>query len=106
MVLRFAYLLIYVDDIVLTASSSALLQRIIYSLHQEFAIIDMGALNYFLGISVTRNRAGMFLSQRKYGLEFLERAHMLNRNPCKTSVDTESKHDHEGVPVLDPTYVS
>jgi hypothetical protein len=32
-----AYLLLYVDDIVLTASSPQLLQRIISSLQQEFA---------------------------------------------------------------------
>nr|GEY34020.1 hypothetical protein [Tanacetum cinerariifolium] len=43
-----AYLLLYVDDIVLTASSEGLLQRIIGSLHQEFAMTDLGPLNYFL----------------------------------------------------------
>nr|GEW82137.1 ribonuclease H-like domain-containing protein [Tanacetum cinerariifolium] len=46
------YLLLYVDDIVLTASSKGLLQQIIGSLHQEFAMIDLGPFNYFLGISV------------------------------------------------------
>ncbi|GJS47473.1 ribonuclease H-like domain-containing protein [Tanacetum coccineum] len=43
-----AYLLLYVDDIILTASSSAFLQRIITSLHSEFAMTDLGSLNYFL----------------------------------------------------------
>ncbi|GKD06387.1 ribonuclease H-like domain-containing protein, partial [Tanacetum coccineum] len=33
-----AYLLLYVDDIVLTASSSDLLQQIIISLHAEFSM--------------------------------------------------------------------
>ena len=32
-----AYLLLYVDDIVLTASSQQLLQSVIYSLQQEFS---------------------------------------------------------------------
>ncbi|GJS83829.1 ribonuclease H-like domain-containing protein [Tanacetum coccineum] len=45
-----AYLLLYVDDIVLTASSESLLQQIIKSLHQEFAMTDLGPLNYFLVI--------------------------------------------------------
>ncbi|GKC96971.1 ribonuclease H-like domain-containing protein [Tanacetum coccineum] len=58
-----AYVLIYVDDIVLTASSTTLLQQIISSLHSEFDMTDLGALNYFLGISVTRDSTGMFLSQ-------------------------------------------
>ncbi|GJZ92722.1 ribonuclease H-like domain-containing protein [Tanacetum coccineum] len=41
-----AYLLIYVDDIVLTASSTALLQKIIFSLHREFDMTDLGGLQY------------------------------------------------------------
>nr|GEZ29654.1 ribonuclease H-like domain-containing protein [Tanacetum cinerariifolium] len=35
---------------------------------------DLGSLNYFLGISVTRGSSGMFLSQKKYAVEILERA--------------------------------
>ncbi|GJV62114.1 ribonuclease H-like domain-containing protein [Tanacetum coccineum] len=53
-----AYLLLYVHDIVLTASSESLLQQIIRSLHKEFAMIDLGSLNYFLGIFVTRDSSG------------------------------------------------
>ncbi|GJU31095.1 ribonuclease H-like domain-containing protein [Tanacetum coccineum] len=49
-----AYLLIYVDDIILTASCPALLQQIIGSLNNEFDMTDLGALNYFLGISADR----------------------------------------------------
>nr|GEV26022.1 ribonuclease H-like domain-containing protein [Tanacetum cinerariifolium] len=43
-----AYLLLYVEDIILTASSTSLLQCIISSLHAEFAMTDLGPLNYFL----------------------------------------------------------
>ncbi|GKD54287.1 ribonuclease H-like domain-containing protein [Tanacetum coccineum] len=71
-----AYLLLYVDDIVLTAFSETLLHQIIASLHQEFFMTDLGSLNYFFGISVTRDSSGMFLSQRKYVAEILEQAHM------------------------------
>ena len=59
-----AYLLLYVDDIVLTASSSVLLQRITDRLHAEFAMTDLGALHHFLGVSVTRSSDGLSLSQR------------------------------------------
>jgi hypothetical protein len=57
-----AYLLLYVDDIVLTASSSTLLQAIMGRLHSEFAMTDLGALHHFLGISVSRSSNGLFLS--------------------------------------------
>ncbi|GJY75463.1 ribonuclease H-like domain-containing protein, partial [Tanacetum coccineum] len=96
-----AYLLIYVDDIVLTASSTDLLQRIISSLHREFDMTNLGALDYFLGISVTRDFKGMFLSQKKYALQLLDKAHMANCNPTRTPVDTESKLGSGGVPVSD-----
>ncbi|GJU01147.1 ribonuclease H-like domain-containing protein [Tanacetum coccineum] len=98
-----AYLLLYVDDIVLTASSSNLLHRIISSLHQEFAMTDLGSLNYFLGISVTQDSSGMILSQKKYAVEILERAGMVHCNPSRTPVDTESKLGTTSDVVSDPT---
>ncbi|GJW28508.1 ribonuclease H-like domain-containing protein [Tanacetum coccineum] len=98
-----AYLLLYVDDIVLIASSEILLQRIITSLLHEFSMTDLGSLNYFLGISVTRDSSGMFLSQRKYVAEISDRAHMVNCNPCRTLVDIESKLGYDDDIASDPT---
>ncbi|GJR76117.1 ribonuclease H-like domain-containing protein, partial [Tanacetum coccineum] len=86
-----AYLLLYVDDIVLTASLETLLRQIISSLHQEFSMTDLGSLNYFLGSSVTRDSSGMFLSQRKYATEILKGAGMIRCNSSGTPVNTESK---------------
>ncbi|GJU58423.1 ribonuclease H-like domain-containing protein [Tanacetum coccineum] len=77
--------------------------RIISSLHQEFAMTDLGPLNYFLGILVTRDSSSLFLSQKKYVVEILEKAHMVNCNPSRTPVDTESKQGVDGDPVCDPT---
>ncbi|GJU98788.1 ribonuclease H-like domain-containing protein [Tanacetum coccineum] len=79
------------------------LQLIIDSLHNEFDMTDLGALNYFLGIFANRTSTGLFLSQRKYALQLLERAHMVHCNPSRTPVDTKSKLGPEGVPVQDPT---
>nr|GEX93136.1 putative reverse transcriptase, RNA-dependent DNA polymerase [Tanacetum cinerariifolium] len=64
---------------------------------------NLGPLNYFLGVSVTRDTFGIFLSQHKYATEVLERARMLTCNPCRTSVDTDSKLSADGDPVFDPT---
>jgi hypothetical protein len=46
-----AYLLLYVDDIVLTASSPSLLWCIIFAL-QQFSMKDLGKLHYFLSMQV------------------------------------------------------
>jgi hypothetical protein len=48
-----AFLLLYVDDIVHTASTTWLLDRITASLRFEFAMTHMGSLHFFLGIAVT-----------------------------------------------------
>ncbi|GJV18049.1 ribonuclease H-like domain-containing protein [Tanacetum coccineum] len=42
--------------------------------------------------------SGLFLSQKKYASEILERAHMVNCNPSQTPVDTESKLRADGDP--------
>nr|GFA31982.1 hypothetical protein [Tanacetum cinerariifolium] len=77
--------------------------QIITSLHQEFDMADLGALSYFLGISAMRSSTGLFLSQKKYAYELLERANMVNCDPSRTPVDTDSKLGPEGVAVQDPT---
>ncbi|GJZ26934.1 ribonuclease H-like domain-containing protein [Tanacetum coccineum] len=44
-----------------------------------------------------------FPNHRKYALQLLERAHMVNCNPSRTPLDTESKLGPDGVLVQDPT---
>ncbi|GJX57867.1 ribonuclease H-like domain-containing protein [Tanacetum coccineum] len=78
-------------------------ETIIRLLHQEFAMTDLGQLNYFLGISATRDSSGLFLSQKKYAIEILDRAHMDNCNLIQTPIDTKSKLRSDGDLVSDPT---
>ena len=47
-----AYLLLYVDDIVLIASLPGLLRWIISALQQNFSMKDLGELHHFLGMHV------------------------------------------------------
>jgi hypothetical protein len=63
-----AYLLLYIDDIVLTASSPELLQHTTLALQQQF-----------------------FLHQRQYARDILERTGMNDCKPCSTPVDTQAK---------------
>ncbi|GJT38740.1 ribonuclease H-like domain-containing protein [Tanacetum coccineum] len=49
-------------------------KTIIALLNQEFSMTDLGSLNYFMGISVVLDSSGMFLSQRQYATEIIERA--------------------------------
>lgn len=58
-----AWLLLYVDGIVLTACTSALLQNIIHDLRHAFTMKDLGPLHYFLSIQVQCTADGFFLHQ-------------------------------------------
>lgn len=87
------YLLVYVDDIILTGNSDALLPSFISRLRKEFAIKDLGRLNYFLGLEVTYTSNGLFLSQSKYAFDILTRADMVDCKPVSTPLATgESLH--------------
>jgi hypothetical protein len=99
-----AFLLLYVDDIVLSASSTPLLHAIVSQLKTEFAMKDMGPLHYFLGIQVRRTPRGFFLSQAQYADEILQRAGMVTCTPVSTPVDTLPKLAADaGNPVADPS---
>ncbi|XP_022004090.1 uncharacterized mitochondrial protein AtMg00810-like [Helianthus annuus] len=86
-----AYLLIYVDDILLTTSSDRLRQQLMSLLAGEFAMKDLGPLSYFLGISVTRTGDTLFLSQHAYDKDIIHHAGMDSCKSVATPVDTQSK---------------
>jgi histone deacetylase 1/2 len=85
------FLLLYVNDIVLTASSTRLLDRITASLRFEFSVTDMDNLHFFLGIAVTRDSSGMHLSQAKYAAEIQDKASMTALKSATTPVDMSPK---------------
>jgi hypothetical protein len=85
------YLLLYVDDIILTASSTKLLRRTISALQQEFDMKDLGPLHHFLSITVERRPDGLFLHQRTYTLDILKREVMADCKPYTTPVDLHAK---------------
>ncbi|XP_023750084.1 uncharacterized protein LOC111898393 [Lactuca sativa] len=86
-----AFLLLYVDDILLITSSPGLHHKFMVLLAKEFAMKDLGPLSYFLGISVSRYKDSIFLSQQKYATEILERAGMTSCHPTSTPVDSKAK---------------
>ena len=99
-----AHLLLYINDIVLTASSATLLRRITDWLSSEFAMTDLGALHYFLGISVTCSSDGLLLSQQHYAVDLLQRAGMTECHPTTTPVDSRAKLTAtDGAPVESPS---
>ncbi|XP_026396956.1 uncharacterized protein LOC113291665 [Papaver somniferum] len=79
-------LLLYVDDILLTGTSDALLDHMVTLLCYQFAMKQLGDMNYFLGIKAHRTVNDILLTQKKYTLELLKKSHMTECIPCNTPV--------------------
>jgi histone deacetylase 1/2 len=82
------YILVYVDDILLTGSNSAMLHRLIQLLSSEFKLRDLDVVHYFLGIKVQPITMGLMLRQHKYILDILTRAGMTSCKPVDTPIST------------------
>ncbi|XP_021807084.1 uncharacterized protein LOC110750984 [Prunus avium] len=77
-------LLLYVDDIILRGSHSSLITSVIEALTKEFDMKDLGQLNYFLGLQISYQSSGLFVSQTKYIKELLARVDLQESKPCAT----------------------
>ena len=70
---RYFYLVVYVDDIVITGNDQDGITDLKQHLFKHLQTKDLGRFKYFLGIEVAQSRSGIGISQRKYALEFLRR---------------------------------
>lgn len=95
------FVLIHVDDIVVTGPNAQLCQDVISHLNGLFRVKYMGSLHYFLGIEVKKSSSGIFLTQTKYILYLLKKANMDCSKPCVTSLST-SRLDHKSPLLANP----
>jgi Reverse transcriptase (RNA-dependent DNA polymerase) len=95
---KIVVLIIYVDDMIITENDKEEMKRLEDRLCREFEMKNLGGLKYFLGIEVTRNKEGIFLSQRKYILDLLTEIGMLECKPVDTpmvpNIKLEAYTDH------------
>lgn len=78
------YLLLYVDDMILTGNNEELLKTLLEKLNTVFRMKDMGPVHYFLGIQVHQLEDGLFLNQAKYAQDLLITAGMQDCSPMPT----------------------
>ncbi|XP_022040579.1 uncharacterized mitochondrial protein AtMg00810-like [Helianthus annuus] len=97
------YLLVYVDDLILTGNDENLIHIFISQLNQEFSIKDLGDLNYFLGLEVVYTDSGLFLTRAKYAKDILIRAQLLDSKPISTPLTPHESFTSAGLSYSDPT---
>jgi hypothetical protein len=85
------YLLIYVDDIIIASSTDAAVEALLNDLRSEFALKDLGLLNYFLGIEVKPSSDEIVLTQEKYTRDILRRVGMQDCKAMRTPLPTDKK---------------
>ncbi|XP_071721516.1 uncharacterized mitochondrial protein AtMg00810-like [Rutidosis leptorrhynchoides] len=100
---QFTAILVYVDDLLITGSSLTHINQLKDQLKSHFHMKDLGSLSYFLGLEVSKSAQGIFISQRKYTLDLLKEAGVINHKPYKTPLDLNSKLTADvGTPLPDP----
>uniref|UniRef100_A0A2N9F271 Reverse transcriptase Ty1/copia-type domain-containing protein n=1 Tax=Fagus sylvatica TaxID=28930 RepID=A0A2N9F271_FAGSY len=98
------YLLLYVDDIILTGNSSLAVTSLITQLAHTFELKDLGPLRFFLGLQIDYTCAGLFVHQKKYVSNLLLKFNMTNCKPTSTPFSISQKLQPSTDDVLpDPT---
>lgn len=96
-------LLLYVDDIVVTGDNPNLLNSLVSQLSNHFALKDMGALHFFLGIEVIPYTGGLYLTQTKYAKEVIQKTMMVCARSLHTPLSQKNDfHSAAGSSPVDP----
>ncbi|KAF5813031.1 putative RNA-directed DNA polymerase [Helianthus annuus] len=82
------YVLVYVDDIIVTGNNTTAINDVIATLGTSFAVKDLGDLHYFLGIEVIRHGSNLILSQRKYISDLIHKAGLSECKPVPSPMST------------------
>ena len=85
------YLIVYVDDIVITGSEQDGIQKLKQHLFSHFQTKDLGKLKYFMGIEIAQSNSNVVMSQRKYVVDILEETDMLDCKPVDAPMDPHVK---------------
>ena len=97
-------LLVYVDDMLLTGSSTALVNSFVQTLSHEFSMKDLGPVHHFLGVEISHTSEGLHLSLSHYALTILERSKMLDCKPMSTPLDVKLRPPEHSTPLADPSF--
>jgi hypothetical protein len=84
-------IVVYVDDLLITVNNERYIASINKELKKGFEMIDLGHLHYYLGIEVIQNPRFIFICQKKYIAELLNKFGMDECNPDSTPMEQNLK---------------
>lgn len=88
----------------MTGSNLVELHKFTSKLNDIFSLKDLGSLHYFLGLEVTRDETGLFITQKKYIQDLLVKFNMQEVSSCPTPMVTGKKIvADEGEALQNPT---
>ncbi|XP_020695806.2 uncharacterized protein LOC110109199 [Dendrobium catenatum] len=80
------YLLIYVDDLLLTGNDSSIIKSLLQQLQTNFDLKQLGQPSLFLGIQIAYTATGAFLHQSHYARDILIAAGLQDSKPASTHI--------------------
>ncbi|PKU63290.1 Retrovirus-related Pol polyprotein from transposon TNT 1-94 [Dendrobium catenatum] len=96
------YVLIYVDDILITGNNNTKLDEILQRLRSEFSLKQLGDISLYLGIQVIKTPYGYFLSQSHYAQSLLSNAGFADCKPAPSPSSTQTTSASDDTPISDP----
>lgn len=75
---------VYIDDVLFTGTSNVKINEVKMFLNEKFTIKDLDSVKYFLGLEFTKSVKGLYVNQRKYIVDMLEDAWMIDCKPAHT----------------------
>ena len=87
----FVVVLIYVDDILISGNDLPTIQALKHLLDVKFGIKNLGGIKYYLGLEVSRNSTGIFVTQQKFMADLLAFADMTDCRPLAVPLDPHLK---------------
>jgi hypothetical protein len=82
---------VYVDDIIFGSDDDKLSQKFEKDMQNEFEMLLLGELSFFLGLQIRQSNQRIFISQTKYIREMLKRFRMKDCKPVSTPMQTSCK---------------
>jgi len=85
---RVVYILVYVDDLLIAGSDDAIIGDIVKAIQSEFEIKDLGDVQKYIGIEVSKDETGdYFVSQTSYIEKIVKEAGLTDAKTSKIPLD-------------------